>query len=146
MKRRLLLIAPAVLIVIAIALTAVTLLGRQVLQAQTNIACTSTDLSQVGVTIADDSIKATQPTFGPEICYTFVVRNSGKQAYDFIIKTFVQAPRQSILVRVASIEPGQSQSFNFAFPDVPTGTLYELDSTLPGKTVPLNRDVVLLAK
>jgi uncharacterized cupredoxin-like copper-binding protein len=99
----------------------------------TEAPATSATGTQVDVTLADNTIDASTTTFKVGVPYTFVITNQGKHAHNFVINPPVSvagslegALNEALLaVPQEQLNPGQSVSVNFTFPDSAAGQLLE---------------------
>jgi len=89
--------------------------------------------TQVHITLADNTIDASQTEFQVGIPYTFVVTNKGRHAHNFIINPPVsvagslEAALNSALLAVPQeqLGPGASVTVEYTFPDTAAGQLLE---------------------
>ena len=89
--------------------------------------------SQVEITLADNTIDASQAEFQVGVPYTLVITNTGRHAHNFNINTPVsvtgglEAALSSALLAVpqAELGPGASVTVEYTFPDSAAGQLLE---------------------
>jgi uncharacterized cupredoxin-like copper-binding protein len=99
----------------------------------TQAPATSASGNQVDVTLADNTIDASTTTFKAGVPYTFVITNAGKHAHNFVINPPVSvagslegALNEALLaVQQEQLNPGQSVTVDFTFPDSAAGQLLE---------------------
>ena len=83
----------------------------------------------VDITLADNTIKASQTTFQVRAPYTFVITNAGHHAHNFNVNTpvsaagGVDAALSGALLAVdrSQLSPGAKATVEFTFPDSATG-------------------------
>jgi Uncharacterized copper-binding protein len=89
--------------------------------------------TQVNVTLADNTIEASQTTFQVGVPYTFVITNSGRHAHNFNINPPVsvagsldEALNKALLaVPQEQLGVGATATAEFTFPDSSAGQLLE---------------------
>ena len=89
--------------------------------------------TQVDITLADNTIDASQTEFQVGVPYTFVIKNTGRRAHNFIINPPVSvagsldgALDSALLVLPQEqLGPGASVTIEFTFPDSAAGQLLE---------------------
>lgn len=89
--------------------------------------------AQVDITLADNTIEASQTTFQVGIPYTFVIKNAGRHAHNFNISTPVSvagsldAALSSALLAVDrdKLPVGASVTVEYTFPDSAAGAQLE---------------------
>lgn len=89
--------------------------------------------TQVDVTLADNTIDASTTTFKVGVPYTFVITNAGKHAHNFNINPPVAVAgslegalnKALLAVPQEQLNPGQSVTVDFTFPDSAAGQLLE---------------------
>jgi uncharacterized cupredoxin-like copper-binding protein len=89
--------------------------------------------TQVDITLADNTIDASQTEFQVGVPYTFVITNTGRHAHNFNINPPVsitgslQAALSSALLAVpqAELGPAASVTVEYTFPDSAAGQLLE---------------------
>jgi uncharacterized cupredoxin-like copper-binding protein len=89
--------------------------------------------TQVDITLADNTIDASQTEFQVGVPYTFVVKNTGRHAHNFIINPPVSVAgsleaalnRALLVVPQEQLAPGASVIVEYTFPDSAAGQLLE---------------------
>jgi uncharacterized cupredoxin-like copper-binding protein len=89
--------------------------------------------TQVDVTLADNTIQASQSTFQVGVPYTFVIKNTGRHAHNFNISQPVSATGSIdaslssalLTVKQDQLAPGSATSVTFTFPDSAVGQQLE---------------------
>jgi uncharacterized cupredoxin-like copper-binding protein len=89
--------------------------------------------SQIDITLADNTIDASQTEFQVGVPYTFVITNTGRHAHNFNITSPVsvagslEAALNSALLAVPQeqLGPGASVTVEYTFPDSAAGQLLE---------------------
>ena len=103
------------------------------LPVMTDTAPASGSGTQVDITLADNTIDASQTEFQVGIPYTFVITNTGRHAHNFIINPPVsvagslEAALNSALLAVPQeqLGVGASVTVEYTFPDTAAGQLLE---------------------
>ena len=89
--------------------------------------------TQVDITLADNTIEASQSTFQVGVPYTFVVTNTGRHAHNFNINAPVSVAGSLdaalsgalLAVNQNQLSPGASVRVEFTFPESAAGQLLE---------------------
>ncbi len=97
---------------------------------QTSSASTSSNANIVNVVLSNTKITSDVTTFQHGVSYHFIVKNQGTTPYDLTITkalpaTATETQRDAVALKdVNELPPGQSQEFDFTFPNAaPAGTL-----------------------
>ncbi|HEY0754698.1 MAG TPA: hypothetical protein VGD98_12100 [Ktedonobacteraceae bacterium] len=136
------LVIGAVIVVLAIIAT---IGGRTLLHADSGLPadnCTA-DAAFVNITINNGHISSSISSFSPGVCYGFIVTNSDKQAYDFLI---VQPGSNTVLAAATNIASGGSGTVDYKFAVVTSETPINITYTAPGDKTPLGTEQLFLAQ